>query len=136
MNPAYLAINSDRKDEVFTATMYGGEYQMHDTVGRSSHQGNVPCAVCHANRSAQFMLPAQYSCPTDWITEYHGYLTAARHDLRRTQFTCVDHSFKIVNNSIANEDGLLFYTVQGRCGSLPCPPYVETKELTCAVCTK
>ena len=38
--------------------------------------------------------------------------------------------------SIANIPGTRFFPVEGRCGSLPCPPYKETKELTCAVCTK
>jgi hypothetical protein len=26
--------------------------------------------------------------------------------------------------------------VESHCGSLPCPPYVQGYELTCAVCTK
>ena len=135
LNPTYLSINSG-KDNVFTATIHGGEYQMHRQIGRGSHQSNVPCAVCYANRSAHFMVPAQHSCPNSWTTEYFGYLMASRHDLHRTHYTCVDRSFKAVPNSSANEDGFLFYTVEPRCGSLPCPPYDETKELTCAVCTK
>ena len=55
----------------------------------------------------------------------------------RSQFTCLDIALKPVNGPlIANHDGLLFYFVEGRCGSLPCPPYDNTKELSCAVCTK
>ena len=135
LNPTYLSMNNG-KDELFSARIYGAEYQMHRQVGRRSHQSNVPCAVCYANRSAHFMLPAQHSCPATWTTEYFGYLMASRHDLHRTEYTCIDNSFKAVPNSSANEDGLLFYTVEPRCGSLPCPPYDETKELTCAVCTK
>jgi hypothetical protein len=26
--------------------------------------------------------------------------------------------------------------VEGVCGSLPCPPYVPRREITCVVCTK
>ena len=136
-NPTYLSTSSG-KDDTFSARIYGAEYQMHRQLGRNSHQGDVPCAVCYANRSAHFMLPAQHSCPTGWTTEYYGYLMSSRHDLRRSQYTCVDSSFKTVPNSSDNRDGLLFYTVEPRCGSLPCSAgtYDETKELTCAVCTK
>ena len=82
------------------------------------------------------MMPAKYTCPKDWTTEYYGYLMAERNTHSRSQFTCVDKSLKPVIGTNHNHDGLLFYLVEGRCGSLPCPPYEETKELTCAVCTK
>ena len=54
----------------------------------------------------------------------------------RTQYTCVDIAIKSVTESSANRNGLLFYFVEGRCGSLPCPPYDSSRELSCAVCTK
>ena len=54
----------------------------------------------------------------------------------RSQFTCLDTAFKSVVVSSADKEGLLFYFVEGRCGSLPCPPYDNTKELSCAVRTK
>ena len=54
----------------------------------------------------------------------------------RTQFTCMDTTFKSVIGSSADKNGLLFYFVEGICGSLPCPPYENNKELSCAVCTK
>lgn len=135
LDPTYLSVNSG-KDDIFSGRIHGAEYQMHRQLGRRSHQSNVPCAVCYANRSAHFMVPAQHSCPATWTTEYYGYLMTSRHDQHRTQYTCVDRSFKAVPDSSANEDGLLFYTVEPRCGSLPCSTYDETKELTCAVCTK
>ena len=53
-----------------------------------------------------------------------------------SQFSCVDTAFKSVVGSSANKDGMLFCFVEGRCGSLPCPPYDGKKELSCAVCTK
>ena len=53
----------------------------------------------------------------------------------RSQFTCIDTAFKPVTGSSAGKHSLLFYFVEGRCGSLPCPTYVETKELSCTVCT-
>jgi hypothetical protein len=30
----------------------------------------------------------------------------------------------------------LFYPVKTQCGSLPCPPYINDKYVTCVVCTK
>ena len=39
-------------------------------------------------------------------------------------------------NSIPDNNGALFYTAVGKCGSLPCPPYVNDGELLCAVCTR
>ena len=103
------------------------------------HDTDVPCAVCHvSNRTAVYMVPAKYTCPSGWTREYYGYLiaeTAGSTNHHRSQFTCVDTAFKSVDGS-ANNNGLLFFFVEGRCGSLPCPKYDETKELLCAVCTK
>ena len=50
--------------------------------------------------------------------------------------SCVDKSLTPIIGTNHNHQGLLLGFVEGRCGSLPCPPYEETKELTCAVCTK
>ena len=98
----------------------------------------IPCAVCYVStRTTLYMMPAKYTCPKDWTTEYYGYLMAERsyYDHYRSQYTCVDKSLKPVIGTHYNHNGLLFHFVEGRCGSLPCPPYEETKELTCAVCT-
>ena len=122
--------------------MYGAEYQTwthSNSHVRGHNELDVPRAVCHvSNRTAVYMVPAKYTCPTGWTREYYGYLMAERYisGHYRSQFTCVDTAFKSVPGSSANLDGLLFYFVEGRCGSLPCPPYDNTKELSCAVCTK
>ena len=124
------------------ARIYGAEYETwtdsnSHVHGRFSH--DVPCAVCHvSNRTAIYMVPAKYTCPTGWTREYYGYLMSSltgsgRH---RTQYTCMDTALKSVVGSSAVNYGLLFMFVEGRCGSLPCPPYDNTKELSCAVCTK
>ena len=121
--------------------IYGAEYETFTDSNshvHGSHNSDVPCAVCHvSNRTAVYMVPAKYTCPTGWTREYHGYLMSSlsaggRH---RTRYTCVDTAFKPVPGTSANLEGLLFYFVEGRCGSLPCPPYDNTRELSCAVCT-
>ena len=89
-------------------------------------------------QSTWFLL-STYMCPTGWTREYYGYLMAERtHSVhRRAQYTCMDTALKPANGSLATDhDGLVFYFVEGRCGSLPCPPYDQTRELSCSVCTK
>ena len=120
--------------------MYGGEYQTHTDSNshlHGRHQTEVPCAVCYvSNRTAVYMVPAKYTCPTGWTREYYGYLMTEHYTHRRSQFTCMDIAFKSVAGSSADRNGVLFYFVEGRCGTLPCPPYDKTKEFSCAVCTK
>ena len=122
------------------AYMYGAEYQTETDSNSHVHGRNqldVPCAVCHvSNRTAVYMVPAKHTCPTGWTREYYGYLMTERYDHYCSHFTCVDTAIKSVVGSSADQNGLLFYFVEGKCGSLPCPPYDETKEFSCAVCTK
>jgi len=117
--------------------MYGAEYQRTNGLVGNSHDTDVPCAVCYVpTRNTLYMIPAKYTCPSGWTTEYFGYLMSAHYNHHRSQFSCVDYSLKSVIGSSHNHDGFLFYTVEGVCGSLPCPPYTQDKELSCAICTK
>ena len=119
--------------------IYGAEYTLTNHIVPNSYDTDVPCAVCFVpTRTALYVIPAKYTCPSNWTTEYYGYLMAERNlpTHYRSQYTCVDKLLKPVIGTHHNHDGLLFLFVEGRCGSLPCPPYEETKELTCAVCTK
>jgi len=140
MDPNFLIPISG--DQVHRALMYGAEYETLTDSNSHVHgrqDFDVPCAVCHvSNRTAVYMVPAKYTCPTGWTKEYYGYLMAElyRQDRQRTQYTCFDNALKPVPGSSANNNGLVFYFVEGRCGSLPCPPYDNTRELSCAVCTK
>ena len=136
LDPNYLKYQPNKQTHSY---IYGAEYEETDFVVANSHDTDVPCAVCFvATRNAVYMMPAKYTCPEDWTTEYYGYLMAERShpSHKRSLFSCVDKSLTSVIGSKHNHDGFLFYRVEGRCGSLPCPPYEETKELTCAVCTK
>ena len=126
--------------QVLRALMYGAEYETYTDSNSHIHgrqNTDVPCAVCHvSNRTAVYMVPANYTCPSGWTREYYGYLMAQYFNSHHSQFTCVDTAFKSVAASSADKFGLLFYFAEGRCGTLPCPPYDNTKELSCAVCTK
>ena len=93
---------------------YGAEYQTHTDSNSYLHgcyDHDVPCAVCHvSNRTAVYMVPANYTCPTGWTREYYGYLMSERtfSTHHHSQFTCVDTAIKPVVGS-ANQDGLLFF---------------------------
>ncbi len=53
----------------------------------------------------------------------------------RTEFVCVDRDAEADYGAV-DDNGASFYPVEGICGSLPCQPYVNYRELTCAVCSK
>ena len=121
--------------------MYGAEYRFRGNVPLSNLHLNfddVPCAVCYvAERNTVLMIPGKYTCPEDWTLEYFGYLMTERENTKgRTTFECVDEMPDTVSGGHKGEEGVFFYHVEPRCGSLPCPPYEEEKEMTCAVCTR
>jgi hypothetical protein len=120
--------------------MYGSEYEVlanNPSVDKSLSNHDVPCAVCYVStRSAKIMIPGTYKCPSSWNEEFHGFLMSAHNKHQRTTFECVDTDAKKALAGHANANGALFYFVEPRCGSLPCPPYEQEKELSCAVCTR
>ncbi|KAI0218866.1 hypothetical protein LSAT2_029463 [Lamellibrachia satsuma] len=124
--------------------MYGSEYQFEKSpflktnyAGRLT-DNNVPCAVCHVTeRHVKVMVPARKQCPDGWTEEYGGYLTTSHHGHHRATFECMDEAPEVIEESGANQNGALFYLVEGDCGySLPCPKYKQGWALTCVVCTK
>ena len=117
------------------ALIYGSEYQTYSNTKLRDH--DVPCVVCYVpTRTAKIMIPGTYECPARWTREYEGFLMTAYYRHYRTTFECVDRAAEVVEGSRKNIDGALFFYVEPRCGSLPCPPYDEQKEMTCAVCTR
>ncbi|XP_031570220.1 uncharacterized protein LOC116304597 [Actinia tenebrosa] len=121
--------------------MYGTEYHVtfyNPFTTSDLHDHDVPCAVCYVTRrSTKIMIPATNECPAEWTREYHGYLMTAYYDeSHASEFICVDNDAEAAPGTSANLNGGVLYPVEGRCGSLPCHPYVDGRELTCAVCTK
>ncbi|XP_052830978.1 uncharacterized protein LOC106877462 isoform X2 [Octopus bimaculoides] len=127
--------------------IYGSEYEIdHDSRKKffpfnhaeSIDDHNVPCAVCLTRQPAVvMMLPARTVCYPGWSTEYSGYLmTEAHYHKGRHEYVCVDHAPEADPAGYRNENGALLYFVEGICGSLPCPPYVNGRELSCVVCSK
>ncbi|KAJ8021324.1 Short-chain collagen C4 [Holothuria leucospilota] len=125
------------------ALVYGAEYET-NTYGQWNHlhNSNVPCAVCWArNRPSLVVVPARNECPgSGWTKEFSGYLVAAHYNHQRSEFVCMDKNPEVIPRSAHDANGALFYVAEGRCGAsgsgLPCGPYVNGYELTCAVCTR
>ncbi|KAJ8301486.1 hypothetical protein KUTeg_020473 [Tegillarca granosa] len=81
-----------------------------------------------------FIFTAKDRCYNGWHLEYRGYLMTQYHSQAASNYVCVDAKPEKIG-SMANHNGRLFYPVESMCGALPCPPYVNHRELTCAVCT-
>lgn len=123
--------------------LYGVEYEhlsdrARAVFGRSLHDQDAPCAVCEVRgRSSQIMIPGRTTCIDGWTMEYWGYLMTGHHaHAAQGDFYCVDADPESLPESRKNQNGYLLYLVEGRCGSLRCPPYVNGRELPCVVCTK
>ena len=113
--------------------VYGVAYQTLSPL--NNH--NVPCAVCHVTtRATLLMIPAKVNCPTNWTTEYTGYLMSANRGDHRSTYECVDKDPESVYglNGSSSNNALLYY-VEPQCSGLSCPPYDSGKELTCVVCS-
>uniref|UniRef100_K1QIL0 Short-chain collagen C4 n=1 Tax=Magallana gigas TaxID=29159 RepID=K1QIL0_MAGGI len=122
------------------AYVYGAEYETATSPGnlRSLYQHDVPCAICLLrNRSVVKMFPARKSCYRGWKLEYRGNLMTGYHDhLAGSMYTCVDEHPDTLYGGHTNKNGYLFHSIEARCGSLKCPPYVEGREIVCVVCSK
>ena len=116
-------------------TVYGAEYEW---WGDGLHDQNVPCAVCHVStRSSYLMIPAKYTCPTNWTREYHGHLVTEYYTHASNKvFECMDASPEAVPGGGGDQNGALFVFTRAQCLGLQCPPYNKRNVLTCSVCTK
>lgn len=120
--------------------IYGAEYETSGgQIGLDTlHDYEVPCAVCLVeDAGAQFMYPGSQVCPSGWTTQYAGYLMGQQYQQTAgtADFLCVDRAAQGIGTN-ANSNGTLLYSTEGECGALPCPPYVQNREITCSVCTR
>ena len=120
--------------------LYGTEFRgggpLYD-ISPSYHAHNIPCAVCYAAaRGTAIMLPAKTVCPSTWTLEYSGYLMSGRNTHQRSSFECLDKDPECIPGSASVIAMAYMYHVEATCTGIPCPPYNDYKELTCAVCTK
>ncbi|XP_078348850.1 uncharacterized protein LOC144633839 isoform X2 [Oculina patagonica] len=123
-----------------SSAVYGAEYAVSgfNPFKKPLNNYDAPCAACHVeSRGSQLMIPARYDCPTGWTREYWGYLMTKSYASKgNTDFICVDEDAEVVPFSHADSGGVKLNPVQGECYVLPCGPYVNGREMTCAVCSK
>ncbi|KAL3874759.1 hypothetical protein ACJMK2_037730 [Sinanodonta woodiana] len=123
-----------------TGYVYGAEYELYtgsNPFSTVSIEDDVPCCVCKTLRTSTLMIPGRTECYPGWTMEYTGYLMSGYYGHSgATNYVCVDANPEARHESSASLDGHLLYVVQAVCGSLPCPPYVEGRVLTCVICSK
>ena len=134
---------SDAQDS--DAKVMGVEYELAgaahgDTTAffhKSLHDDDAPCSVCRSPRPTVIMIPGRNQCYKGWNLEYKGYLVAGYYGRdASSEYVCLDENPNVIPGGHNDQNGALFYMVEGRCGSLLCPPYVDGRELTCVVCSK
>jgi N-acetylated-alpha-linked acidic dipeptidase len=124
----------------YYSTVQGSEYELWGGPKENVTNYKVPCAVCYVPmRSTSIMVPAKWTCPLSWTREYYGYLTTEHHTHHRSSYTCIDYFPEIIPGTLRpiHSPGLtlIYYTVTD-CLGFQCPPYQNSRILSCAVCTK
>ena len=139
-NPEYFPANSPTNR---AARLFGVEFN--SAIAESSMlDHNLACAVCYTpTRVAMVMIPAWIHCPALWTKEYIGYIMTEHKNHNRLQHVCVDQNAEFVSGEGTDSGDLTasLYHVDIYCevdfkSGIDCPPYSNTKEITCAVCTK
>ncbi|XP_060567425.1 short-chain collagen C4-like [Ruditapes philippinarum] len=117
--------------------IYGAEYHTGDyPYWKHLHYQDVPCAVCRIPRNNVLMIPGRSVCYKGYVLEYSGYLMAGHFShAGSSEYVCVDEKPEALEAGNGAKDEKYFFFVQAACGVLKCPPYENTRELTCAVCS-
>ncbi|XP_067653267.1 uncharacterized protein [Haliotis asinina] len=135
-NPEYGNYTLGYEDN---GAIYGTEYETneHSVSFKRLHDHDVPCAVCKSRtKTSVIMVPARMSCFPGWHVEYTGYLMGGHYRHAASEYLCVDGDAEADRSGRRNKNGQLLYLIGGICGSLPCPPYLNYRVLTCTVCSK
>ena len=122
--------------------IYGAEYEFSSINsqpyfgGNNLHDEDVPCSVCRSPRQNVAMIPGRNACYKGLSLEFKGYLVSGYDgDNSGSEYICLDSHADIIIGGHGNKNGVLLNFVEGICGSLKCPPYVNGRELTCVVCS-
>ncbi|KAL4236737.1 hypothetical protein ACF0H5_005121 [Mactra antiquata] len=119
--------------------VYGTEIDISEPSGVFENRvidQDIPCVACHIKTSSVMMIPGRSHCYTGWHLEYSGYLMTAFHDHHGPHnHVCVDHHPEALHRGETDDNQHILYIAVSKCGSLPCPPYGENKELACVVCS-
>ena len=133
-NPVYELFHKGTSDRARL-----GPVEVHPdvTLGTLGVDDNAPCAVCRTTRPTTMMIPATINCPSGWTREYYGYLMTSSKNENSGSFICMDRNAQEIPGSQGQTDEAHdLWNVEAYCSIIPCPPYNDYKELTCAVCSK
>ena len=99
---------------------------------------DMPCAVCRTGFPTTMIFPARNNCYSGWTWQYSGYLVANLEQPGRGayQSICLDKDPDFAPSGVGSGDEHVIYLTEAKCGSLPCPPYIDNAEIACAVCSK
>ncbi|WAQ93729.1 hypothetical protein MAR_006200 [Mya arenaria] len=121
--------------------VYGAEYEFdfhHDGVsklfGQNLNDEDAPCAVFKSPRATSVKIPKE--CFSGWTKEYKCLIAGDYQHASASEFICLDERPEMVVGGAVNINGKVFFLAEAVCGSLPCPPYVQGRELTCVMCSK
>ena len=99
----------------------------------------MSCAVCE-NRgiSSTFTLFGKDVCPEGYVADYTGYGFASRHgsSYQKTNYFCLDSKPQEYSRRTGtNYNHGIVWPMEAACGTLPCPPYTQNREILCAQCS-
>lgn len=124
----------------YRAHIFGTEIDLPSAshyFSRDVDEQDMPCAVCRTPRATVLMIPARTSCYAGWTQEYHGYLMAGAYDGDGAyNHICMDRYPEFLQHGASDDNQNVVYLVEAQCGSLPCPPYYDGRELACVVCSR
>jgi len=123
--PQCFSLNSNYSSEL-------NKLQKQETMQKTDEENSYElCAVCYSNRySTVLMLPGSHICASGWTTAYQGLLVAND----EASYLCMDGVLKPQESRARTANNYCYVTTS--CDALPCPPYKEKSNLTCAVCIK
>ncbi|KAK3107805.1 hypothetical protein FSP39_022618 [Pinctada imbricata] len=108
-------------------------YPTEDIGSTYTRWGRTTCP----KNNAELVYSGKTNCEKSWTKQYSGYLMSGYHGhVAASQYVCVDKDAETLPGTSSNNEGKLLYSVEARCRPLPCPPYVEGRELACVVCSK
>ena len=77
-----------------------------------------------------------FRCPNGAVVQYTGNLASNHYQNAGVgEFLCLDYHQEERQGSQERKGGAYIEPAVTVCGSLPCPPYVNEKVATCAVCS-
>ena len=122
------------------AKIYGTQIEIDGTLsskmfGSNVHNHDMSCTMCTSERASVAMFPGFSKCLAGWTKEYQGYLVASHPSHKgSSDFVCLDADF-VKDRHRGNSEHVI-RPVEVQCGIIPCPPYVDGREVACVVCSK